>query len=122
MRNHTATHLLNLALREVLGDHVEQKGSLVDAEKTRFDFSHDKPLTAEEVARDRAARQRADHPRPAGDRRSTMPLAEAKKLPGVRAVFGEKYPDPVRVVMIGAEKPRAGDAASTPSSSAAART
>lgn len=104
VRNHTATHLLNLALREVLGDHVEQKGSLVDAEKTRFDFSHDKPLTADEVRRVEEivnAHILRDEPvTPV-----TMPLAEAKKLPGVRAVFGEKYPDPVRVIMIGAEKP-----------------
>ena len=122
MRNHTATHLLNWALREVLGDHVEQKGSLVDAEKTRFDFTHDKPLTPEEIAAGRAARQREDLRRPAGDARSTMPLAEAKKLPGVRAVFGEKYPDPVRVLLIGADDAGEGDAGSTPSSSAAART
>jgi alanyl-tRNA synthetase len=104
MRNHTATHLMNLALREVLGSNVDQKGSLVDAEKTRFDFSHDKPLVPDEVHRveqivnDRIARDLPVTP-------VTMPLAEAKKLPGVRAVFGEKYPDPVRVVMIGAEKP-----------------
>ena len=104
MRNHTATHLLNLALKQVLGGDVEQKGSLVDEGKTRFDFSHDKPLTAEQtreierlvnrgIVRDQVVTA------------VTMPLAEAKKLPGVRAVFGEKYPDPVRVVMIGAEGP-----------------
>ena len=50
MRNHTSTHLLNWALRRVLGDHIDQKGSLVDAEKTRFDFTHDKPLTSEQTA------------------------------------------------------------------------
>jgi alanyl-tRNA synthetase len=104
VRNHTATHLLNLALREVLGPRVEQKGSLVDAEKTRFDFSHDKPLTADEVRR---VEEIVNHQvlRDLPVTPVTMPLAEAKKLPGVRAVFGEKYPDPVRVIMIGAEKP-----------------
>ncbi|MBA4187206.1 MAG: alanine--tRNA ligase [Planctomycetaceae bacterium] len=104
MRNHTATHLLNLALKQILGSHVEQKGSLVDEQKTRFDFSHDKPITAEQL-RDierRVNRQVAiDLPVTAIE----MPLAKAKELPGVRAVFGEKYPDPVRVVMIGAETP-----------------
>jgi alanyl-tRNA synthetase len=106
MKNHTATHLMNLALRQVLGDHVEQKGSLVDADKTRFDFTHDKPLTAEEIRRIEeivnGQIQRNLRVTPV-----TMPLAEAKKVPGVRAVFGEKYPDPVRVVMIGAERPAA---------------
>jgi alanyl-tRNA synthetase len=104
VRNHTATHLLNLALREVLGNHVEQKGSLVDAEKTRFDFSHDKPLASDEIKRVEEivnAQILRDLPVTA----TTMPLAEAKKIAGVRAVFGEKYPDPVRVVMIGAERP-----------------
>jgi len=104
MRNHTATHLLNLALKQILGSHVEQKGSLVDEQKTRFDFSHDKPITPEQL-RDierRVNRQVAiDLPVTAIE----MPLAKAKELPGVRAVFGEKYPDPVRVVMIGAESP-----------------
>jgi alanyl-tRNA synthetase len=103
VRNHTATHLLNLALREVLGPHVEQKGSLVDAEKTRFDFSHDKPLTTDEIRRvEEIVNRQILRDLPVTP--VTMPLAEAKKLPGVRAVFGEKYPDPVRVVMIGAEK------------------
>jgi alanyl-tRNA synthetase len=104
MRNHTATHLLNWALRRVLGDHVEQKGSLVDAYKTRFDFTHPGPLTSEEVAEiERLVNEKiyADLPvKPV-----TMPLAEAKKIPGVRAVFGEKYPDPVRVLLIGVERP-----------------
>lgn len=104
MRNHTATHLMNWALREVLGEHVEQKGSLVDAEKTRFDFTHDKPMTADEVAEvERLVNEKilADLPVAA----VTQPLANAKTIPGVRAVFGEKYPDPVRVVIIGADKP-----------------
>ena len=93
MRNHTATHLLNLALKQVLGSHVEQKGSLVDEQKTRFDFSHDKPIPPEqlrEIER-RVNRQVVmDQPVTAIE----MPLAKAKELPGVRAVFGEKYPDP----------------------------
>lgn len=104
MRNHTATHLLNWALRRVLGDHVEQRGSLVDSEKARFDFTQDKPLTTQEIAEvERLVNEKiyADLPVTAVQ----MPLAEAKKLPGVRAVFGEKYPDPVRVLLIGTQKP-----------------
>jgi alanyl-tRNA synthetase len=104
MRNHTATHLLNWALRKVLGDHVEQKGSLVDPDKTRFDFTQDKPLTPEQVAEvERLVNEKiyADLPVTA----TTLPLAEAKKISGVRAVFGEKYPDPVRVLLIGPESP-----------------
>jgi alanyl-tRNA synthetase len=104
MRNHTSTHLMNLALRDVLGDHVEQKGSLVDADKTRFDFTHAQPLSAYEVARiERHVNERIQADLPVAA--VVMPLAEAKKLPGVRAVFGEKYPDPVRVVIIGAQRP-----------------
>jgi alanyl-tRNA synthetase len=102
-RNHTATHLLNLALRDTLGHHVEQKGSLVDDGKTRFDFSHDKALTNDDIRQLEHHVNRGvleDQPVSA----ITMPLAEAKKLPGVRAVFGEKYPDPVRVVLIGPDK------------------
>jgi alanyl-tRNA synthetase len=104
MRNHTTTHLLNWALRRVLGDHIEQKGSLVDAEKTRFDFAHDMPLTPQEVADvERLVNEKIYTDLPVTP--AIMPLAEAKKIPGVRAVFGEKYPDPVRVLMIGAGKP-----------------
>ena len=120
MRNHTATHLLNWALRKVLGDHIEQKGSLVDAEKTRFDFAHDKPLTAEEIAEvERLVNEKIYADLPVTP--MIMPLAEAKKIPGVRAVFGEKYPDPVRVLLIGADEPEEGDRGAIPSSSAAAR-
>jgi alanyl-tRNA synthetase len=105
MRNHTATHLLNWALREVLGDHVEQKGSLVDAKKTRFDFTHNKALTPEEVQQiERLVNEKIYLDLPV--RAVTLPLAEAKKIAGVRAVFGEKYPDPVRVLLIGAEQPQ----------------
>ncbi|HTU23181.1 MAG TPA: alanine--tRNA ligase, partial [Gemmataceae bacterium] len=105
MRNHTATHLLNWALRKVLGEHVEQRGSLVDADKTRFDFTHDKPLSAEEIADvERLVNEKIYTDLPVTP--VTMPLVEAKKVVGVRAVFGEKYPDPVRVLMIGPEKPQ----------------
>ncbi len=104
MRNHTATHLLNLGLRQVLGSHVEQKGSLVDDEKTRFDFSHDKPISPDELREiEEFVNSRINRDLPVTA--VTMPLAEAKKVPGVRAVFGEKYPDPVRVVLIGPESP-----------------
>jgi alanyl-tRNA synthetase len=100
MRNHTATHLMNLALRQVLGSHVEQKGSLVDDDKTRFDFSHEKPLSSEELREiERRVNRQIREDLPVTD--LTMPLDEAKKIPGVRAVFGEKYPDPVRVIFIG---------------------
>lgn len=104
MRNHTATHLLNWALRKVLGEHVDQKGSLVDASRTRFDFSHNEPLTGAQVAEvERLVNEKiyADLPVTAEYR----PLEEAKNFPGVRAVFGEKYPDPVRVLVVGAKKP-----------------
>ena len=100
MRNHTATHLLNLALRRVLGDHVQQKGSLVDHEKLRFDFAHDAAVTPDELQRIERivnGEVRADRP----VRAVEMPLAEAQAIEGVKAVFGEKYPDPVRVVAVG---------------------
>ncbi|MGF1580261.1 MAG: alanine--tRNA ligase [Gemmataceae bacterium] len=103
MRNHTSTHLLNWALRKVLGDHIDQKGSLVDPDKTRFDFSHDSPLTHQEIKEiERLVNEKiyADLP----VKGITMPLDDAQKLPGVRAVFGEKYPDPVRVLMIGSDE------------------
>jgi alanyl-tRNA synthetase len=104
MRNHTATHLLNHALKQVLGGDVEQKGSLVDEDRTRFDFSHDKPLTQEQIRDiERRVNRQIIWDQPVTP--VVMPLAEAKKLPGVRAVFGEKYPDPVRVIMVGAEGP-----------------
>lgn len=103
MRNHTTTHLLNWALRNVLGEHIEQKGSLVDPDKTRFDFAHTGPLSPTEVAEvERLVNEKIYADLPVTP--VIMPLAEAKKIPGVRAVFGEKYPDPVRVLLIGPSK------------------
>jgi len=103
-KNHTATHLLNWALRRVLGDHIDQKGSLVDPDKTRFDFSHPEPITAEQIAEiERLVNEKIYSDLPV--KPIIMPLAKAKEIHGVRAVFGEKYPDPVRVLLIGAEKP-----------------
>ncbi len=104
IRNHTATHLLNWALRKVLGDHIEQKGSLVDPDKTRFDFAHDQPLSHEQIAEvERLVNEKIYAALPVTP--VFRPLEEAKQIPGVRAVFGEKYPDPVRVLLIGVEKP-----------------
>ena len=100
MRNHTATHVMNWALREVLGDHVQQKGSLVDDEKTRFDFSHPKALTDEEVARvEQLVNERIDAKLAVNY--DFVPQEEALKINSLRAVFGEKYPDIVRVMSIG---------------------
>jgi len=100
MKNHTATHVMNWALREVLGEHVQQKGSLVDPEKTRFDFSHPKPMTPEQIERVEAlVNERIGENLPVyADYR---PTDEARRINGLRAVFGEKYPDPVRVVASG---------------------
>ena len=100
MRNHTATHILNLALREVLGDHVQQKGSLVDPDKTRFDLSHKAPISEVELARIEAHVNRlieADLPVYSGEAKEV----DARKINTLRAVFGEKYPETVRIVSIG---------------------
>ncbi len=100
MSNHTSTHLLNWALREVLGKRVQQKGSLVDPERTRFDLSHKKPLTPEELERvESLVNQRIDEDLEVFD--EELPLEVAQRIKGSRDVFGEKYPDPVRVISIG---------------------
>ena len=100
--NHTGTHILNFALKAVLGDGVEQKGSLVAAEKLRFDFSHksavsDKDLEKIEEITTKYIQQNSTV------YAKDLPLATARQISGVRAVFGETYPDPVRVVSIGVE-------------------
>ena len=100
--NHTGTHILNFALREVLGDAVEQKGSLVAQEKLRFDFSHKAGMTDAEVEKVEdlsTSYIRQNCPVYSKD----VPLATARQIRGVRAVFGETYPDPVRVVSVGVE-------------------
>ncbi len=98
--NHTGTHVLNYALREVLGDEVDQKGSLVAPEKLRFDFSHKAGLSDAELEKvEKISSQyiKDDGVVYAKD----VPLAMAREISGVRAVFGETYPDPVRVVSVG---------------------
>lgn len=99
MKNHTATHLLHQALRDELGHHVRQAGSLVDADKTRFDFSHFAPLTAQQIARIELAVNHQIMANAALDV-SVMPIDEARAS-GAMALFGEKYDDQVRVVSIG---------------------
>jgi alanyl-tRNA synthetase len=102
MRNHSATHLMHKALRMVLGGHVAQKGSLVDPEKTRFDFSHNAPLTADEVRRVEAI---VNHEILANEATETRHMAydDAIKY-GAMALFGEKYGDEVRVLGIGSSR------------------
>jgi alanyl-tRNA synthetase len=110
--NHTATHLINLALRDVLGEGIDQKGSLVAPDRLRFDFSHTKSVAPEELARiEQHVTESIRHDLKVYA--DSAPLFLAKGVTGLRAVFGEAYPDPVRVVAIGQpvatllEKPQA---------------
>jgi alanyl-tRNA synthetase len=100
--NHTGTHILNHSLREVLGDDVNQKGSLVDAEKMRFDFSHKSQVTLAELKKveDFSNSYIKQNCRIYS---KEVDLDVAKGIEGVRAVFGETYPNPVRVVSVGVE-------------------
>ena len=101
-RNHSVTHLMHKALREVLGAHVQQKGSQVDPDKTRFDFAHNSPLTAEELREVEEIVNAEILANAATDSR-VMAIDEAQKS-GAMMLFGEKYGDEVRVVAIGSSK------------------
>ena len=102
MRNHSATHLMHKALREVLGEHVQQKGSQVDPDKTRFDFVHNQPLTDEEIRRVENI-VNAEILENVDCQHRVMPIADAQKL-GAMMLFGEKYGDEVRVIDIGSSR------------------
>src|SRR5690606_31513213 len=102
MRNHSATHLMHKALREVLGDHVQQKGSLVDTDKTRFDFVHNAPMTDAEIRRvEQLVNNEILANTPTLAR--VMPIEDAQKT-GAMMLFGEKYGDKVRVLDIGSSR------------------
>ena len=116
MLNHSATHLMHAALRRVLGEHVQQKGSLVDAEKLRFDFSHYQPLEPRQIAEIETLVN--NQIRGNLETRSELMNMEAARKSGAIALFGEKYGDIVRVLKIGSDSielcggthvPRAGD-------------
>jgi alanyl-tRNA synthetase len=102
MRNHSATHLMHKALREVLGGHVQQKGSLVDADKTRFDFVHNAPMTEQEIAQVEAI-VNAEILANAECQARVMDIESAQKT-GAMMLFGEKYGDEVRVLDIGSSR------------------
>jgi len=99
MRHHTATHLLHKALREVLGDHVEQAGSVVGPSRLRFDFRHDQAVTREQLDRVEALVAESILANRAVIRHADVPLAQAKDM-GAMALFGEKYGDSVRMIEI----------------------
>ena len=102
IRHHSATHLMHKALREVLGAHVQQKGSLVDADKTRFDFAHNTPMTSAEIAKVEAI-VNAEILSNVATSAKVMALEDAQKT-GAMMLFGEKYGDEVRVLEIGTSK------------------
>ncbi|TWO69054.1 alanine--tRNA ligase [Caenimonas sedimenti] len=102
MRNHSVTHLMHKALREVLGEHVQQKGSLVDADKTRFDFTHNAPVTHEQI-REIESRVNAEILANQQTQARVMEI-EAAKATGAVMLFGEKYGDSVRVLDIGSSR------------------
>ncbi len=102
MRNHSATHLMHKALREVLGTHVQQKGSLVNAERTRFDFAHNGPMTAEQIRKVEAI-VNAEILANEATQAQVMPIDAAQKS-GAMMLFGEKYGDEVRVLSIGSSR------------------
>lgn len=102
MRNHSATHLMHKALREVLGDHVQQKGSLVDADKTRFDFVHNAPMTNQEISQVENI-VNAEILTNSQTQARVMDIESAQKT-GAMMLFGEKYGDEVRVLDIGSSR------------------
>ena len=102
VRNHSATHLMHKALREVLGGHVQQKGSLVNAERTRFDFAHNAPVTDEEI-RQIEAKVNAEILANAAAQARVMDIESAQKT-GAMMLFGEKYGETVRVLDIGSSR------------------
>jgi alanyl-tRNA synthetase len=102
VRNHSVTHLMHKALREVLGSHVQQKGSLVDADKTRFDFTHNAPVSPEQL-REIEARVNAEILMNQPTQARVMDI-ESAKATGAMMLFGEKYGDSVRVLDIGSSR------------------
>ena len=102
MRNHSATHLMHKALREVLGEHVQQKGSLVDTDKTRFDFVHNAPMTDDEISQVENI-VNTEILANAATQARVMDIESAQKT-GAMMLFGEKYGDEVRVLDIGSSR------------------
>jgi len=98
--NHTGTHILNFALRAILGDGIDQKGSLVAREKLRFDFSHKAGISIEDLEKIEDVSEKYIRQNCQVYSRD-VPLANAREINGLRAVFGETYPDPVRIVSVG---------------------